>query len=458
MMIVLIAIVALLLYLCMNKPQVSLPDLPQLPGLPKLPLGMPARIPFGLSSSQVNSEHSYACDLDREMQSSFGSTLENDLMYAGAENIPSQKDMQVDPYSNLKKGDPQPENLNVVQEGFSSFTLHDGVGANVISPRNSCDVGKTFSYGSSLEEAPLSSEQLGATPDYTVNQNKGKNQGNAMNNMNQEQIVGQQNHISNQTFYTNTDNSSGIRLPKSFGSLTQYVIGNGIEVYDDRLKFDENSLVTNDMNRMNENHNMGQGFDRIGIDSINEHNRRVTFVDPRESKKLFDEQMRLHGESDLTLDQVLNLQQKADANLIVAPIKPSNACPSIHDTANFSSNTYTPFSRSIGIHPAKHHAYQQHKNKLSPASHFKVEEYKPKMDYDKNYTHDIPYAVHKGYKRKEYPIDFKKYKASSSNKNTTGDLNQTMYDTNFKHWSHGFKPHDSHSKPYGDAYASCYSG
>lgn len=208
------------------------------------------------------------------------------------------------------------------------------------------------------------------------------------------------------------------KVPKTKCSLSKYIIGNGIEVYDDRLKFDEKLLVTDDMYRMN-NSTIPKG----GKDYENGL-KRVKFVNPSNVKDLFNEQLHLYSQTDLTLAQVIEMQKKNDAYMLTkGEIKPSNAPPSVFDHANFHSNTYTPFSSSIGIHPVKNYFYQPKKNTLSLDSHFTTEDYVSSNSDSISipfYESNSQYATYVGPKKKEYQIDSTMYKTSTCVSGTSG--------------------------------------
>ena len=436
---------------------------------PDLPKGEPYKIPFTIGASKVNADHQYAKEANKEITTSLGFTLENDLAQADATPMtlaqmetakranpyltgnlptPSVLDPLKQPIVPEAKKPPVPVASLKNYEGFSNC------GKNI--------PGYTFAYGSSLEGPPLTPEELRSGSDFTVHQNK--MQANAMNNMNQEAAENQSNFLSNAMFYSNTTNISGIELPKSQGSYTSYVIGNGVEVYDDRLKFDPESLVTNQMRHLNENYNLGKNYDIVSTKGINEFNERVTFVPPIKSKKLFQEQLRTLGESDITLEDALEIQKNGGNPGENKPIEPSNAYPQMFDNAEFVSDTKTPFSRSIGIHPVKRHAYQPKKNVLSNAGHFTLSKYNPTIDYNRNYMHGKGYAPSNIPRRNDYTIDFNTYIPSHSKSNLNGNMNKLMYDTNFKYFKKGFQPNDTSpnikymntGSEYADAYGSCY--
>lgn len=439
--------------------------------LPDLPKGEPYKIPFNLGSTGVNADHQYNKQANKELSQSLGFTLEEDLRFAGAtpsspdvtglkryfgsQNIPKRMYSTTNALKDYNTDSPKAVLSSQKIEGFCN-----GKGNKNIP-------GYTFSFGSSLEAPLLTPEELGANSDFTIHQNK--MQANAMNNMNQNATEKQGNFLSNAMFYTNSTNTSGINKKYPKGGKSRYVIGNGVEVYDDRLKFDPESLVTNQMRHINENYNFSKNYDVVSTNGINEFNERVTFVPPVKSKRLFQEQLRRLGESDITLEDALEIQRNGGNPSENSPIKPnpSNAHPQMFDNAEFVSDTKTPFSRSIGIHPVKRHAYQPKKNTLSDEGHFTLNKYNPDMDYDRNYKHN---DMSKGYApselepRDNYTIDFNKHIPSNSKTNLTGNMNKLMYDTNFKHFKKGFKPYDQHSNSkymntgseYASAYGSCY--
>lgn len=442
---------------------------------PNLPKGTPYSIPHSIGDTDIQADHAYANQANYELSKSLGFTVQNDLNQAQVAPLTlnqmkvsntqmvknmnqltdfsdnSNLPMPVDSYKD-------PLNIGKIIESFGNKIKN-----KLLNKNSKC--GDTYSYGSSLEAPILTPGQLGAKIDYQVHQNKLPI--NAMNNMNQNAMENQNNFVSNAMFYTNTTNTSGNKFKHNNikGSTSTYVIGNGIEAYDDRLKFEESSLVTNSMRRMNENYHLGKDFNRVNKkNGLNEHNQRVTFVDPKKSKKLFQEQLRRLGESDITLAEALEIQKAGGNYLENKPIQPVNSHPQMFDNAEFVSDTKTPFSRSIGIHPVKRHAYQPKKNVLTAEGHFELSSYNPSIDYNRNYVHGLGYAPSNIDNRKSYTIDFKKYKPSKSMNNVTGNMNKMMYDTNFKHMTKGFKPHDQSpninflgtGSEYSDAYGSCY--